>query len=310
MCPNRSVNFLLTNKCNLRCKYCFLSIPSIGNKENDILEEDIIIKKMEKLRKSNVREILFSGGEPLLYPNIKSILIQAQNMEFTTSLYTNGYLSLQNVLPYLDNVYLSLDGNKDTHNRIRGNYKSFQRLWNNIMEIFKFNQCNKKNIKCNINCVVTSDNINLIESDFSSLIEDDIFCHTVNNINLCKVSSEGEVFKNKYLLIDNDSQKEQIREIANRLTKKSKYKVIFLTNLYSLKEFKRSFPSPEFLTIPIWFDFSENKIYLVRNEKLYSIDKFAYFDEALSEHLIKSYRKIDERLPKDSLFDPFEVLNS
>jgi len=104
-----SVFFNLTDKCNLRCKYCYLSFDERNCKELDLLQVKSVI---DKLVKAGTRRISFTGGEPLLRDDIGEIIKYASDRNLILSLTTNGILLEKKIrdLLLLDNISISFDG--------------------------------------------------------------------------------------------------------------------------------------------------------------------------------------------------------
>jgi MoaA/NifB/PqqE/SkfB family radical SAM enzyme len=112
----RSVDFITTSDCNLKCNVCWGSqmpayetLPlSERRRFIDILEEE------------GVSQAVFSGGEPLLDSDLPELLKYAQG-KMKTWLFTNAMLLSQKqseVLPYSDRVSFSLDGPTEEMNAI------------------------------------------------------------------------------------------------------------------------------------------------------------------------------------------------
>lgn len=130
---------LPTYQCNLCCTYCFeeckdLSYKLTDEKINSIIQfiEGEIQAPFRKYKKINL--ILF-GGEPLLCSNeclllmeqIKNIT-EKNSMVFISKIITNGTLInksiiTQLILPYRMRIQITLDGDRDTHDK-RRRYKS------------------------------------------------------------------------------------------------------------------------------------------------------------------------------------------
>ena len=109
--------FILSNNCNLRCKYCFETV-----KEHMLLQDDIIEKRIEllKLRSNDVDEMIVDlfGGEPLLNWNGFTMITEAfkDNKKVNLSTITNGTLLNEERIRYLSELErfkldLSIDGN-------------------------------------------------------------------------------------------------------------------------------------------------------------------------------------------------------
>jgi MoaA/NifB/PqqE/SkfB family radical SAM enzyme len=111
------VGFALTNKCNLKCKYC--SIPNIKSKELTTKEVKSII---DLLAQAGCIRIGFTGGEPLLRNDIEEILEYCSKKRIESTVTTNGFF-LKEKLKQLGKVSLliiSLDGCEEVNDSIRG----------------------------------------------------------------------------------------------------------------------------------------------------------------------------------------------
>jgi uncharacterized protein len=123
----------VAHDCNLRCKYCFADTGEFHGKRSIMSAEvgkkaiDFVISHSGSRR--NI-EIDYFGGEPLMnFEVVKEITEYAKeqgklhdkNFRFTIT--TNGILLNEDVKKYVNenmsNVVLSLDGKKDTNDRMR-----------------------------------------------------------------------------------------------------------------------------------------------------------------------------------------------
>jgi len=115
----------LLYRCNLECKMC----PFWRREDEKLLGLADEIRIMEALARAGVSFLGFEGGEPLLRPDVGEILREAHT-RFHTSLVTNGWLlehRLPEIADHLDLLFVSLDGIGDTHDRLRGIPRSFER---------------------------------------------------------------------------------------------------------------------------------------------------------------------------------------
>ena len=83
-----------------------------------------------------MQEIRFTGGEPLLFNGIYDLIRFATEEGICTSLGTNGTLVTKEVAKKLKEsglkkVVVSIDGNKKTHDKIRGK-KNYQKAMNGL----------------------------------------------------------------------------------------------------------------------------------------------------------------------------------
>lgn len=75
----------ITNYCNLKCAYCYAH-----NNKTIFMKKDKVIETVFELRFSEVWQIVISGGEPFLHPDIIPILKSILTHEVDLSLTTNG----------------------------------------------------------------------------------------------------------------------------------------------------------------------------------------------------------------------------
>lgn len=120
--------------CNLRCWYCYENHITDSKMSVDVQKR--VIKHVEnKIQAGEITNMLveFFGGEPLLffdevsYPLCKSLkeLSDKNNIPFRSLFVTNGSLlnddKIQKLKELNPSFQVTLDGNKDRHDRIRHN---------------------------------------------------------------------------------------------------------------------------------------------------------------------------------------------
>lgn len=117
-------------RCNLRCAHCYAgSADRAYRGELTTAEGGALI---DDLARFGVPVILFSGGEPLMRPDILELIARARARGVRAVLSTNGTLitpGLARELKRLDLSYagISLDGLESTHDRFRGAAGAFRR---------------------------------------------------------------------------------------------------------------------------------------------------------------------------------------
>ncbi len=126
---SKKLNFLyvdVTNACNLKCLYCNKCVESTNNIKHMKVSE--FRKLITTLFSNDAASVLLNitGGEPLLNPEIDSILEVAMQFKFKTVLWTNGTLVNEIVADklakYCEYVVLSVDNfSKEENDKIRGN---------------------------------------------------------------------------------------------------------------------------------------------------------------------------------------------
>jgi uncharacterized protein len=148
-----NITLLTTLQCNFACDYCFQGDHGDYNKHADRMSletaarvADWFERELDRVRPQRF-VLTFFGGEPLLNLPVMymlaeraSIAAKARNLEFYTTIITNGLLLTPDVvdrmLPFsLRGVKITLDGDRDTHNRmrpLRGGQGTFDRIVENI----------------------------------------------------------------------------------------------------------------------------------------------------------------------------------
>ncbi|MBE5951687.1 MAG: radical SAM protein [Lachnospiraceae bacterium] len=128
---------ILTDKCNLKCKHC-----SVNNITAVVHPYAQIRKEMQTLYDMGVRILFFCGGETFLWKDgekaLRDLVIEAKQMGFLiVNVVTNGTFPID--LPEADLILLSLDGDRERHNAIRG--ETYDLIMENIAKATKDNIC-------------------------------------------------------------------------------------------------------------------------------------------------------------------------
>jgi Predicted Fe-S oxidoreductases len=128
---------ILTDKCNLQCKHC-----SVNNITAVVYPYPQLKNEMLQLYQSGVRILFFCGGETFLwkdgYKTLRDLVIEAKQIGFLiVNVVTNGTFPLD--LPEADLILLSLDGDRERHDDIRG--ETYDTIMTNISEANSDNIC-------------------------------------------------------------------------------------------------------------------------------------------------------------------------
>lgn len=128
---------ILTDKCNLSCKHC-----AVNNITAAVHPYHQIRQEMELLYKQGIRILFFCGGETLLWKdggkNVKNLVREAKEMGFLiVNLVTNGTFEID--IPEADLILLSLDGDRECHNYIRG--KTYDLILDHVRSATAGNIC-------------------------------------------------------------------------------------------------------------------------------------------------------------------------
>ncbi len=137
--PPEVINAFVTDICNLGCRECHyansdkpgFSLNMVGH-----MQPHLFRKFMDEIPGRPV--VSFTGGEPLLHPQICDLIKYAKDKGRVCTLVTNGWFledkAEQICETGLNCITVSVDGPKEIHNSIRGK-NSFERLERGLQKI-------------------------------------------------------------------------------------------------------------------------------------------------------------------------------
>lgn len=154
---NRKINYLrisVTDRCDLRCRYC---MPEQGVEpltHNDILSYEEILRVAECFARLGVSRIKITGGEPLVRFHVLDLIEQLKKIPGIeqVTLTTNGthladYIDQLSGLR-IDGINISIDTlNRKVYNKITGR-DVFDKVFSGLEKALKY-----PNIKLKVNCV-------------------------------------------------------------------------------------------------------------------------------------------------------------
>jgi MoaA/NifB/PqqE/SkfB family radical SAM enzyme len=111
------VTFITTFRCPLQCKFC-----GVWKRRPYEMNLEEIKKMMDEFAEMGTIKMGLTGGEPLLRTDIKEIIDYSKSKGFVTSMVSNGTIIKGNIdkIKNLDLLLISIDGNCEIHNKIRG----------------------------------------------------------------------------------------------------------------------------------------------------------------------------------------------
>jgi radical SAM protein with 4Fe4S-binding SPASM domain len=155
----------LTNRCNLRCQYCY---ASCGPQNSHDLRTDNLEWLFSLMRTGGVRAVELSGGEPTIHPDFQEILESALRTFDLVGLLTNGAHLAPEVFQLMEAykhklfVQVSVDGsNEQVNAAVRGTKGTFGGTLQTITELVN------RSIPIRVGFVVTPDN----QADLSATCE-------------------------------------------------------------------------------------------------------------------------------------------
>jgi MoaA/NifB/PqqE/SkfB family radical SAM enzyme len=168
-----AVTLFLTHRCNLRCKMCgqWGEGGVTKSKSAGLVKEEMtldrLVRLIDDIAPSNPGITLF-GGEPLLHKGAIDLIRHIKSRGLHCLVITNGFLvqdlAQDIVSSGLDELNLSLDGNKELHDSIRGMPGLFDKIMAGLEKIHEIKIA--KGLKkpfVNIQCTITKYNYRFLE---------------------------------------------------------------------------------------------------------------------------------------------------
>ena len=150
--PTPSLRYLelqITDRCNLRCKHCYIGDASSHELSADQFENILTeFGEMQGLR------VLITGGEPLLHSDFQAINDMLPRFMVRKVLFSNGLLITGVLLDnlHVDEIQISIDGLEQAHDSLRGK-GSFRRAMDAIT------LCRGKGVEVSVSTMVHKKNL-------------------------------------------------------------------------------------------------------------------------------------------------------
>jgi MoaA/NifB/PqqE/SkfB family radical SAM enzyme len=120
-------------RCNLKCRHCY---SSSGPRNAEELPAGVLMSALDGLRAEGFNVASFSGGEPLLYKELFTVMRHARQLGMTVTVTTNGMLLHQQraeqLAQHTNLVAISIDGIPESHNRMRSHPRAFEKMAQNL----------------------------------------------------------------------------------------------------------------------------------------------------------------------------------
>ncbi len=145
----------VTDKCNLKCLYCYRESMEFGKKELTTAE---MLDLVDELARRGTKYISLNGGEALLRPDLAEIHARIKERGLLSHLSTNGLLVPRHLdlVSRVDSVAISLDGDRVANDRNRG-----EGTYERILEVFRL--LRSKGIAFHVHTVLTKNNPGALE---------------------------------------------------------------------------------------------------------------------------------------------------
>ena len=158
-------------RCNLRCVHCYSHSRDVEYEGELTTAEGKTL--LEDLAAFGAPVILFSGGEPLMRPDILPLISHARSLGLRAVLSTNGTLITEQMASNLKSlglsyVGISLDGLKETHDRFRGMKGAFEQA------LAGLRNCQEAGIKVGLRFTINRRNVKDVPGIFKLTRDEEI----------------------------------------------------------------------------------------------------------------------------------------
>ena len=161
---------IVTDVCNLTCDHCFISTTEREKKAWEMgLEE---YEKFFSSAKGTIAQVHFTGGEPTVRKDFPEIVITGAKLGdvSNSTIFTNG-IGKKRILSQVEKILsgcstrigfqVSIDGEHETHDKIRGRKGALERTLATMEELKKIKQNNPSRIdRVNVNTAISKQNLN------------------------------------------------------------------------------------------------------------------------------------------------------
>jgi Fe-coproporphyrin III synthase len=161
----------VTRACNLHCVHCYAKADERAHEKE--LSHDEALSLLDDLSAFGVPVVLFSGGEPLMRPDLVDLARYAVKTGMRAVISTNGTLIDQETAARLKDVGLSyvgvsLDGMEEVNDRFRGRKGAFRDAMAGIRN------CREAGLKVGLRFTVSRMNAGEVPAIFDLLEAEDI----------------------------------------------------------------------------------------------------------------------------------------
>jgi len=188
----RSVDLDITNRCNLRCKYCS-HFTSAGDVGQDLSQQEWL-EFFEELNRCAVMNVYIQGGEPFYRQDLPELIEGIVKNRIRFTILSNGTLITDEMAAFLasthrcDAVQVSIDGsNSVTHDTFRGE-GNFSRAVDGIEHL------KKHSVSVSVRVTIHRENVNDLEGVARLLLEDlglpSFSTNSASFMGLCRINAQ------------------------------------------------------------------------------------------------------------------------
>ena len=188
----KSVDLEITNRCNLRCKYCS-HFTSAGDVDQDLSTEEWL-RFFEELNRCAVMDVCLQGGEPFIHDDFKELVEGVVKNRMRFSILSNGTLITDEMAEFLastgrcNSIQVSIDGSVDTtHDAFRGKGNFFKAV-SGLKSLMKYN------LPATVRVTIHRKNVRELEAISEFLLEEiglpAFSTNSASHLGLCRQNAE------------------------------------------------------------------------------------------------------------------------
>jgi len=196
-----------------------------ANKNKNEISIELLQQHLEVFKKLKLRQVALSGGEALMHSNLWRFCELLHSIGVKISLLSTGItLSHQakNVVEHCDDVIVSLDGSKETHNRIRNIPQAFEKLEEGVRALKEIDP----KFKVTGRSVLQKQNFR----EFTSII------NTAKTIGLDQISFLGADVSSEAFNRPDTWEMDRVSEIALNKTEIQEFELLLRNSFVDFKE--------------------------------------------------------------------------
>ena len=152
------------SRCNCRCVMCDIWK---ANRNGYTLTSADLEGHLDDFRRLHVRQVVLSGGEALMHPNLFALCDALKTLDVKITLLSTGLLLKRyaaNVVGGCDEVIVSLDGSRAVHDTIRRVPRAFDRLAEGVAALKAIDPAFRITARCVIQRANYADLSNVIDA--------------------------------------------------------------------------------------------------------------------------------------------------
>lgn len=132
----------ITDQCNAECPHCYFKDLRKTRAPSNTLPKELVLMTMNDLQSMGINSIAFVGGEPLLYPDLTSIIREFDKSKTNLLLFTNGIRLAHQAKDLaragLKRLYVSIDfADREKHDRGSGKSGVYDRAVDGVRRALK-----------------------------------------------------------------------------------------------------------------------------------------------------------------------------